>query len=157
VIRPTVFSRGLLHCARDAAKTSGMLYALLAYHDEKAVQDWSESEDNSLMEDLNRVHERLTREGRLGPAARLGATSTAVTVRSKALVLDGPFAETKEALLGLYLLDCANIDEAVKTAQQLKAANPSAVYEVRPVVLYLPGAPIEKAQAGLDLVRPPAK
>ena len=131
-----------------------MLYALLAYHDEHEVQRWSDGEDAALMNDLNQLHERLTREGRLGPAARLGATSTAVTVRNKALVLDGPFAETKEALLGLYLLECANIDEAVQTALQLKAANPSAVYEVRPVVLYLPGASLQRAEAGLDLVRP---
>jgi hypothetical protein len=132
-----------------------MLYALLAYHDEHAIQNLSEREDAALMQQLNDVHDRLTRDGHLGPAARLGATSTAVTVREKALVLDGPFAETKEALLGLYLVDCANIEEAVRIATDLKAANPSAVYEVRPVVLYRPGANLQAADAGLELVRPP--
>ena len=131
-----------------------MLYAVLAYHDEQEVLGWSDAEDAAQMARLAPIHERLAQEGRLGPAARLGATATAVTVGGKPLVLDGPFAETKEALLGFYLLDCADLDEAVANVQELKAANPGAVYEIRPVVLYLPGAPLGRAEAGLDLVRP---
>jgi hypothetical protein len=56
------------------------------------------------------------------------------------MVIDGPFAETKEQLLGLYVLDCANQDEAIAAARDLKRVNPSAVYEIRPIMLYLPGA-----------------
>jgi hypothetical protein len=56
------------------------------------------------------------------------------------MVIDGPFAETKEQLLGLYVLDCADQDEAVAAARDLKRVNPSAVYEIRPIMLYLPGA-----------------
>ena len=55
-------------------------------------------------------------------------------------MLDGPFAETTEQLLGLYVLDCASRDEAIAAARDLKRANPSAVYEIRPISLYLPGA-----------------
>lgn len=131
-----------------------MLYAVLAYHDERDVQAWTDAEDAAQMARLDQVHTRLTHEGRLGPAARLGATSTAVTVGGAPLVLDGPFAETKEALLGFYLLDCASLDEAIASVQDIKAVNPGAIYEIRPVVLYLPGAPLARAEAGLELVRP---
>lgn len=133
-----------------------MLYALLAYHDEQEVLAWTEAEDAAQMARLAPVHERLASEGRLGPAARLGATSTAVTVGGSPLVLDGPFIETKEALLGFYLLDCPSLEEAVKTAQELKAANPGAIYEIRPVALFLPGAPFAEAEGPPGLVRPGA-
>ena len=58
------------------------------------------------------------------------------------MVIDGPFAETKEQLLGLYVLDCASQDEAIAMARDLKRVNPTAVYEIRPIMLYLPGAPL---------------
>jgi len=131
-----------------------MLYALLAYHDETEVLGWTDAEDAAQMDRLAPVHERLAEEGRLGPAARLGATSTAMTVGSKPMVIDGPFIETKEALLGFYLLDCGSLDEAVQIAKDLKAANPGAIYEVRPVVTFLPGAPLARADGGPELVRP---
>jgi hypothetical protein len=133
-----------------------MLYALLAYHEEHVIQALSEQEDAALMADLNSVHDRWTEAGRLGPAARLGAAERAVTVRGpgRGQVIDGPFAETKEHLLGLYVIDCASRDEAIEAARDLKAANPSAVYEVRPIVLYRPGAPFPLTDAGLADVRP---
>lgn len=130
-----------------------MLYALLAYHEEQIVQAWSAPEDDALMATLNTVHDRLTAAGQLGPAARLGATSLAATVRD-GVVVDGPFAETKEHLLGLYVVDAATRDEAIQAAKDLQAANPTAVYEVRPIVLYLPGTPFPVTDAGLEIVRP---
>ncbi|WP_224543201.1 YciI family protein [Mesorhizobium sp. CA16] len=119
-----------------------MFYAVLAYHVEDTVQSWSPDEDAALMNDLLEVNDRLTREGKLGPAARLGATAKAMTLRGPGdgLVIDGPFAETKEQLLGLYVLDCATQDEAIAAARDLKRVNPTAVYEIRPIMLYLPGA-----------------
>jgi hypothetical protein len=140
--------------AAGAARRRLMLYAVLAYHDEQEVQAWTDADDATQMARLDQVHTRLTREGRLGPAARLGATATAVTVGGEPLVLDGPFIETKEALLGLYLLECASLDEAIASVQELKAVNPGAIYEIRPVVLYLPGVPLARTETGLDLVRP---
>ena len=131
-----------------------MLYAMLAYHDEGHVKSWSDEEDAALMGQLNALHERLGREGRLGPAARLGATSKAVTVRGRGMVSDGPFAETKEQLLGLYILDCETLEEAVAAAEDFKAANPSAIYELRPIVLFRPGKPIPLSDFGLEHVRP---
>ena len=121
-----------------------MFYAVLAYHVENTVQSWTPDEDAALMKDLLEVNTRLTREGKLGPAARLGATAEAVTLRGPGdgMVIDGPFAETKEQLLGLYVLDCADQDEAIAAARDLKRVNPTAVYEIRPIMLYRPGAPL---------------
>jgi hypothetical protein len=53
-------------------------------------------------------------------------------------VLDGPFAETKEQLLGFHLMQCATEEEAIAAARKLRAVNPTAVYEIRPVKLYVP-------------------
>jgi len=126
-----------------------MLYAILAYHVEGTVQSWTPEEDAALMRDLNQVHDRLTAQGQLGPAARLGATGDGVTLRGPGagFITDGPFAETKEQLLGLYVVDAASQDEAVEMARELRKANPTAVYEIRPVLLYLPGAPFPVTEA----------
>ena len=57
-------------------------------------------------------------------------------------MIDGPFAETKEQLLGFYTLDCADDDAAIEAARELRRANPHAVYEIRPIITYLPGGPV---------------
>ena len=121
-----------------------MLYAILAYHEEGVVESWTAEEDAALMTELLEVNDRLVREKRLGPAARLGPTERAVTLRGKGagMVIDGPFAETKEQLLGFYVMDCPTPEAAVQAARDLRAANPTAVYEIRPILLYLSGAPL---------------
>lgn len=113
-----------------------MLYALLAYHEEEAITSMTPEQDATLMTDLYKVHDKL--KGSLGPAARLDLTRSATTLR-RGTVMDGPFAETKEQLLGIYVVDCATHDEAVDAARDLSRANPSAVYEIRPITIYLPG------------------
>jgi hypothetical protein len=122
-----------------------MFYALLAYHVEAEVMSWTAEQDAAVMVDLLEINDRLTSEGKLGPAARLGETAKARTLRGPGAgaVIDGPFAETKEQLLGLYVLDCASEDEAVAIARELRGANPSAVYEIRPIRLYRPGSAIK--------------
>lgn len=126
-----------------------MLYAILAYHEEANVLSWTAEEDATVMTDLHRVHDKLNQDGRLGPAARLGATRKARTLRGPGagLVIDGPFAETKEQLLGFYVVDCADEAAAIKAARDLRRANPSAVYEIRPLKLYLPGVPFPVTEA----------
>jgi hypothetical protein len=127
-----------------------MLYAILAYHVEEDVTSWTPAEDAALMLDLNRVHDRLTRDGRLGPAARLGATKGACVLRGPGagVVVDGPFTETKEQLLGFYVIDCADRDAAIAAARDLRQANPGAMYEIRPVLLYRPGVPFAETEQG---------
>lgn len=122
-----------------------MLYAILAYHEAGVVESWTSEEDAALMDELLQVNDRLVREKHLGPAARLGPTKDAKTLRGKGtgMVIDGPFAETKEQLLGFYVVDFPTIEDAIEAARNLRRANPTAVYEIRPIMLYLAGAPLE--------------
>jgi hypothetical protein len=126
-----------------------MLYAILAYHEEATVTSWTAEEDEALMSDLLKVHDGLVEAGKLGPAARLGGTGGGITLRGpgRGVVTDGPFAETKEALLGFYVAQAQSQEEAVAIARDLRRANPSAVYEIRPILLYLPGAPFPVTEA----------
>ena len=120
-----------------------MLYAILCYKDEDVVTAWSEAEDAAVMARLGRVHETLESQGKLGPSLRLLPTTAATTLRKSTeppLVIDGPFAETKEQLLGFYVIDVADLDEALDIARELAAANPGGAYEIRPVALYNPDA-----------------
>lgn len=131
-----------------------MLYAILCYHDEDFVGSWSKEQDAAVMKKLAAVQEKLAREGRLGPVARLLPTTAATTLRKEnpPLVLDGPYAETKEQLLGFYIVDVDNEDKAIAAARQLRTANPGAVYEIRPVALFLPGQSIPRMEDASALV-----
>lgn len=119
-----------------------MLYAILCYHDEDVVGAWTKEQDESVMTGLAAVQAKLTNEGRLGPVARLLPTTAATTLRKDRdppLVIDGPYAETKEQLLGFYIVDCADLDHALATARELAAANPGGAYEIRPLQVLHPG------------------
>jgi hypothetical protein len=119
-----------------------MHYAILCYHDEQVVGAWSKEEDDACMARLGVVHERIAAAGKLGPVARLLPTTAATTLRKDSpepLVLDGPFAETKEQLLGFYVVDCDDLDDAIAIARELGAANPGGAYEIRPIGIFMPG------------------
>ena len=120
-----------------------MLYAILCYNAEDVVMSWSQEEDDAVMTQLSVVHERLEREGKLGPSLRLMPTTAATTlIKSQDLVIDGPYAETKEQLLGLYIVDIAGLEEGLEIARELGRANPGGAYELRPLRLYLPGVAV---------------
>ena len=118
-----------------------MLYAIICYNDEKLVSAWSKAEDDAVMQRLGAITGKIAAAGKLGPTARLVASKDAKVLRKdkagKPVVMDGPFAETKEHFLGFYVVDVAGVDEAVEIAKELQAANmgPSA-YDIRPVMLY---------------------
>jgi hypothetical protein len=120
-----------------------MQYAVLCYHDEAAVNALTKEQDDALMAELEVVKRQL--ENKLGPVARLMPTHAATTLRAGAepLVLDGPFAETKEALLGFYVIDCATLEEAIEAARLLMAPRMAAglmsALEVRPISVFFPG------------------
>ncbi|MDB5482355.1 MAG: YciI family protein [Caulobacteraceae bacterium] len=125
-----------------------MLYAILCYHDEQFVWSWTKEQEAAVIGGLKGVHETLTREGKLGPSLRLMPTTAATTLsKSKDLVLDGPFAETKEQLLGLYVIDVDGLEAALEVARQLARANPGGSYELRPIAAYNPD-PREAPVAG---------
>ncbi|MDE1996166.1 MAG: YciI family protein [Rhizobiaceae bacterium] len=120
-----------------------MLYAILCYNDESTVFSWSKEEEQVTMDRLIAVQTPLAEQGKLGPVARLMPTTAATTLRKgkgEPLVIDGPFAETKEQLLGFYVVDFETLDEAVEFSKQLAAANPGAgAYEIRPLYVFRPG------------------
>ena len=126
-----------------------MLYSLLCYNKEDVVWSWSREEDDAVMSRLSVVHEKLVKQGKLGPSLRLLPTTAAATLRGN-MVIDGPFAETKEQLLGFYVIDVENLEAALDVAKQLSAANPTSVYEVRPVALFVPDA---RPNAPKDVIR----
>ena len=80
------------------------------------------------------------------PCGAARRTKKAKTLRGRT-VLDGPFAETKEQLLGFYVADFPSEDVAVEAIGHLQRANPTAVYEIRPIKLYIPGAPFPETAA----------
>ena len=120
-----------------------MLYAILCYHHEDVVQAWSKEKHDTTMASLRQITDKLRRQGRLGPVARLLPTTAATTLRKDQeppLVVDGPFAETKEQLLGFYVVDCENLEGALEVARDLGTANPGGSYEIRPVGIFRPGS-----------------
>jgi hypothetical protein len=120
-----------------------MQYAILCYHDEAAVGALSKEQDDALMAELALVRQQL--EDKLGPVVRLMPTTAATTLRAGAepLVIDGPFAETKEQLLGFYVIDCASLEEAIEATRLLlgprMAAGLMSALEIRPISVYHPG------------------
>jgi hypothetical protein len=113
---------------------SPMLYAVLCYHHEAEVMGWTPAQDEAVLAKRAKVQQKIAAAGKLGPVARLMPTTAATTVRSgrEPLVIDGPFAETKEQLLGFYVIDCASLDEAIGFARELGHGETGAL-EIRPL------------------------
>ncbi|QPM92170.1 hypothetical protein PSAL_034340 [Pseudooceanicola algae] len=114
-----------------------MLYTLLCYNDETMTSAWSEAEDAAVMERLDVVHRKWA--DNMKPVVRLMPTSAATTYRKvEKLITDGPYAETKEQLLGFYVVDVQTLEQAHDIVRDLAEANPGGAYEVRPVMIYIP-------------------
>jgi hypothetical protein len=111
-------------------------YMLLIYASEAAFSHMTSEERAAFMQSHSTFAQEALRRGILTGGAPLQPTSTARTVRvrkGKTLVIDGPFAETKEQLAGTYILDCKSLDEAIELAAQI----PDALYgsvEIRPLM-----------------------
>jgi hypothetical protein len=125
-----------------------MRYALLIY-----VAPWESTpeEDAQVMAKYNAFSaEAMTADVmRGGEALHEAKTATSVRVRDgKTLVTDGPFAETKEEFGGFYLIEAANLDEAIKWAAKIPGATRGTV-EVRPVADMAAAADDEHAPAGI--------
>ena len=110
-------------------------YMLLFYAEPPASPD-EEAEREAQLPVWLELNESLAKAGLLVAGDRLHPTEMATTVRvrdGETEVTDGPFAVTKEVLGGYYLLDCSNLDEALKVAARVPLANFGSV-EVRPVM-----------------------
>jgi len=116
-----------------------MLYTILCYNSETMTGSWTKAHDEEVMTKLLAVQDRLAKRGKLGPVARLAQTSTATTLRKERepfLLTDGPYAETKEQILGFYVIDCDSQEEAIEIAQDLGHANPGGAFEIRPLIYF---------------------
>jgi hypothetical protein len=109
-------------------------YMLLVY--EQELDDAAQSEREQVTPILLELHAGLREAGLLGEVRRLRSTESATSVRvrdGRTEITDGPFAVTKEVLAGFYLLECADLDAALKLAGRLPMAAWGTI-EVRPVV-----------------------
>ena len=115
-----------------------MLYSILCYESEGLAAGRTKQEDDAMMVRIGNVQQKLKVEGKLGPVARLMPTTTATHIRAgrDPMVIDGPFAETKEQLLGFYVLDCASLEEAIEAAKELAREKPHGTLEIRPVAVF---------------------
>lgn len=114
-----------------------MLYAILCYNSEDAVGSWSKQYHDDTMARLMTVHDKLAEQGRLGPVARLLPTTAATTLRKgrEDLVIDGPFAETKELIAGFWIWKVTSMEEAIEWVK--RCPNPTgaeSVIEIRPIL-----------------------
>ena len=111
-----------------------MQVLLLMYHDEKAMQKLPREEFGRLHGAFMAYVDALKKAGVLIGHNGLRPTGEAKTVR-KDTVLDGPFAETKEQLAGYYILDCANLDQAISWAAKIPTAcrGGEGCIEIRPM------------------------
>jgi hypothetical protein len=108
-------------------------YALLIYGDPGRWGQLNEEERQTQMREYMELGQRPETRG----GADLGELSSSTTVRvnnGETLTTDGPFAETKEYLGGLYLIECGNLDEAIEFASKIPAAQTGGAIEVRPVI-----------------------
>ena len=117
-----------------------MLYSILIYGSEATVAGWQPDVESEMLDRHADLREDLQAHGRLGTVLRL-MPDTATTVRRASdahpLITDGPFAETKEQLMGIYIVECASIAEATEAARRLDFE--SGVFEIRPITWYDPG------------------
>lgn len=105
-----------------------MKYVCLVYGEESDMKAMSDAECLAFSETLENSGHRLG-----GEALQPVDTATTVRVRDgKVAVTDGPFAETKEQLAGFYLIDAADLDEALEVASEIPPARVGTI-EVRPV------------------------
>jgi hypothetical protein len=109
---------------------AGMKYALLIYPKPGSHEALGEHE----YESVNAEYWTLREDSRCLGGAHLQPADSATTVRADNLIIDGPYAETKEVLGGYYVLDASNLDEAIEFAQRIPAVRLGGAVEVRPLV-----------------------
>ncbi|HET8953372.1 MAG TPA: YciI family protein [Solirubrobacteraceae bacterium] len=127
-----------------------MHYLLSIYSDESARANATPEDGARMMAAYDAFTSEVKSSGAFVAGDGLQPTSTATTVRvrdGETLLTDGPFAETREQLGGYYLLDCADLDDAVRWAAKIPAAQFGSI-EVRPVMDYDAVGSTEHADSG---------
>lgn len=123
-----------------------MLFSVLIYGSEDFYDALSPEEHQEILKKHGAFHERTKSNRTFAAATKLMSTGTAVTVNrdsSDFVVTDGPFAETKEQFMGFYLIDTANLEDAIEAVKELPFDNGRV--EIRPVA-YFEGADFQNAE-----------
>jgi len=113
-----------------------MQYLLLIYNNERSWTELSQPDAQKLMGEYMSFTDAIAKSGHYKGGNALQPTNTATTVRvreGKRQTTDGPFAETREQLGGYYLVDAADLDEAIKIAERIPGARTGGI-EVRPIM-----------------------
>ena len=112
-----------------------MQYMLLIYRNQQEFDAWPEAKKGALYKAFGAFTQGIVKSGAFKAGDPLQPISTATTVRvrdGKTLTTDGPFAETREQLAGYYIIDVANLDQAIKIAAEVPIAAHGSI-EVRPI------------------------
>ena len=120
-----------------------MQFLLLIYHNEAEYERMPAAQTEPIHKKYRELMAELGEKGKLLGGAQLKSTSTATTVRvrdGKRAVTDGPFAETKEQLGGYFLVEAADLDEAIAIAARIPSVHDGSI-EVRPMVVREQAAP----------------
>jgi hypothetical protein len=132
---PFVYPAGVDEPLRKMGRTP-MQYLLLIYSNEKYWEEVTDAERGKVMGEYHAFTESIVKSGNYRAGEALEATSKATTVRlrdGKAMITDGPFAETREQLGGFYLVEAKDLDEATAMAARIPSARIGSI-EVRPIM-----------------------
>jgi hypothetical protein len=117
-----------------------MKYLCLIYENEKGWETMPPAESEAIMGEYFGFTDEIRKNGKYVAGEALQPTATATTVRvrnGKVSTTDGPFAETKEQLLGFYIVEAETMDEALVIGKELAGASGSAgAFEIRPLIYY---------------------
>lgn len=118
-----------------------MQFALLCYNSEAMVCSLSKADDAAMMSRVRAAEARISESATIGPSLRLMPTTAATFVRAgeNPVVVDGPFAETKEQLLGFWIIECDTLEEAIEAGKHLAREREVGGIEVRPLLSFRPG------------------
>jgi hypothetical protein len=116
-----------------------MLYSILIYGQEARVAAWTPEQKAEVMGRHTELRRELVSAGRLGPVLRLDANETKTVRRypDRKYITDGPYAETKEQLLGIYVVDCRTFEDAIAATERLNFKD--GVFEISPLMWLDPG------------------
>ena len=112
-----------------------MKYLLLMYADESIGTDWSKEEAQAASKVWGEFRKELAAAGVLVSSSGVAPNTSATTVRvrdDKTMITDGPFAETHEQLGGYFLVECQDLDEAIRWAEKIPTAKYGSI-EIRPL------------------------
>ena len=112
-----------------------MKYICVGYYEPRKVENMSESERNAMFDECFSYDDELRRNGHFAAGEALGSANTAMTVHrknGKVAVTDGPYAETKEQLGGILVLEARDLNQAIQLMSQHPSLKYGSSFEIRP-------------------------